>query len=503
MKVSRPPVFRRHPLVVAVLLGLSAGLCTPPLPLGPAIPLVLAVSLLALAPLSGWAAFRWGLAWGLALNLSTLLWIRNVMSVGPVLAIGGGLVLLMGYLSVFSGLWAWAWSRLRPRGLAWAWPFVFAGIEILRGFGQMSFPWSHVGYDLGDWPILLQGAAWVGVHGTGLAIALVAVGLWKALPAGRWAVRAALVLAVGAWIAFGAWRLSRPQEGRTWTVALVQPSIPQTRKWGESYFRAVMDSTYATLGRLSRPVDLVVLPETAIPDFWSLRPWEASRFQRFADSSGAQVLLGALDFDRDPAAPRGAWIRNAAFFLEPGGQPRRYDKIRLVPFSERLPFDDVFPVLNYVDLGEGDFAPGKVLPVHTTRGIPWSPTICYELVYPDFARQAAAGGARALVDITNDGWFGRSMGPLQHWNIERFRAVESGLPLVRAANTGISGVVDDRGRVVTRSDLMDDTLLVATVREGSPSFAARHGGAIEALLALLGALGLAACFLPRAREPAV
>jgi len=489
--------------VAAVLLGLAAGLCVPPLPLGPAIPFVLAGALLALSPLSGWSAFRWGFVWGLSLNLSTLLWIRNVMSVGPVVAIGGGLALLMAYLSVFSGLWAWSWTRLRDRGLSWLWPFVFAGIEVLRGFGQMSFPWSHIAYDLGEWPVLLQLASWTGVHGMGLALAFLAVGIRASLPPGRWRSRTVVAAVLALWALFGVWRLGRPVEGRSWKVALVQPAIPQTRKWGESYFRAVMDSTHATLARLREPVDLVVLPETAIPDFWSLRPWEASRFRRFSDSSGAQVLVGALDFDRDSAAPRGAWIRNSAFLLEPAAPVRRYDKIRLVPFSERLPFDDVLPVLNYVDLGEGDFAAGRDLPVHSTRGIRWSPTICYELVYPEFARQAAAAGARALVDITNDGWFGRSMGPWQHWNIERFRAVESGLPLVRAANTGISGVVDGRGRIVASSLLMDDTLLVASVPEGNPTPAARWGGWIEAVVALAGAMALLAGVVRRPRDASV
>lgn len=492
MKVARTSVLARHPLLVAIFWGLVAALCVPPLPLGPLAPLVLAGPLLSLRPLRGWAAARFGFAWGLAFHLATLLWIRNVMSVGPVVAIGAGVTLLMVYLSLFPTLWAFGWTRLRDRGAWWLWPGLFAGIEVLRGFGQMSFPWSHVGYDFGSWPILLQGTSIVGVYGLGFLVAFTAAALAAPASPSRHRWRLGLAGAWLVWIGFGAIRLATPETGATLRVAVIQPSIPQTRKWEESYFRSVMDKTYGTMSRLRDSVDLVVLPETAIPDFWSLRPWEASRMRSYSDSLGVDLLLGALDYDRDTAAPEGAWVRNSAFLLQPGRVARRYDKIRLVPFSERLPFDDVFPVLNYVDLGEGDFAAGDTLPVHRTRGIAWAPTICYELVYPDFARLAASRGATILVDITNDGWFGRSIGPWQHWNIERVRAVESGLPLVRSANTGISGVVDSRGRLLTVSSLMQDTVLVASVQAGTPTFAARHGGWIEALLAALGVLALLA-----------
>jgi len=503
MRLSRSPVLWRHPLLAAVFWGLLAGSCVPPLPLGPLVPFVLAGALRSLRDRRGWASVRWGATWGLAFHLSTLLWIRNVMAVGPVVAIGGGVALLMVYLSLFPALWAWGWTRLRDRGLAWTWAFLFAGIEVLRGFGQMSFPWSHVGYDFGSWPFLLQGVSLVGVHGLGFLVALTAALLARPprRSPGRW--RAGLVAFWCAWMLFGAWRLSRPETGASLRVAVVQPAIPQTRKWDESYFRTVMDRTFAAMRRLREPVDLVVLPETAIPDFWSLRPWEADRMRRFSDSAGADLVVGALDFDRDSAAPKGAFIRNSAFLLAPGRATRRYDKMRLVPFSERLPFDDVFPVLNYVDLGEGDFSAGDTLPVYRTRALSWAPTICYELVYSDFARLAVRRGAKAFVDITNDGWFGRSLGPWQHWNIERIRTVETGLPLIRAANTGISGAVDSRGRILASTNLMDDTLVVATVHEGVPTFAGRHGGWIEAILALGGLLALVVAAVRRPEDPAV
>lgn len=482
----------------ALVTGGLFALCVPPLPLGPLVPLVLALALRLLEGRRSWSAFGWGYLAGLAWHAGSLHWIRHVLSVGPVAAIVAGLALLLAYLSLFPALWAWAWTRCRDRGLWWLWPFLFAGIELFRGWGQISFPWLHLAYDWGGHPALAQGVAWTGTIGLGFLMAFTAA--W--LVAGPMRLRSRIGLAIafwGVWTALGAWRLAAPEPpGPRLRVAVVQPAVPQTAKWEESYFQDVLDRTFATASRLEGPVDLLAFPETALPDFWSWRPQETARFQTLADRRGATLVMGALETFPDLAAPRSARVFNSAFRLAPGGNPERYDKIRLVPFSERLPFDDVFPVLNFVDLGEGDFQPGDSIPLWSAGGIPWTPSICYEMVYADFARASLARGARVLVNLTNDGWFGASIGPWQHWNIQRFHALETGLPLVRAANTGISGAVDDRGRTLAASRLMADTLLVVDVPPGRGSFAGRHGGAIEAGLGGLALLAAAGLFLPGA-----
>src|SRR5699024_216126 len=131
---------------------------------------------------------------------------------------------------------------------------------------------------------------------------------------------------------------------------------------------------------------------------------------------------------------------------------RQYSKLRLVPFSERLPFDDIFPLINYVNLGEGDFSAGDGYEVWNAK-IPYAPSICYEVIYPDFVRGARRRGATLLVNITNDGWFGYSNAPFQHANITRFRAVEAGMPIARNANSGISVFYDYKGRILGKTRL--------------------------------------------------
>lgn len=476
----------------ALLAGLAMALCVPPLPLGPLVPFVMAGILVWLAPKSPRQAALAGFLSGVVFHLATLHWIKNVMNVGPPVTIVLGLGLLVAYLSAFHALWAFGWAHCLRRNRVWAWPLLFTGIELLRGWGQMSFPWLHVAYDFGSSLPLLQGVSVFGVYGTGLIIASTAVLLarwrtegvsrkWLALGVGFW----------GVWFVAGAVRLSFPVKPEGMKVALIQPAIPQTRKWEEAYFKSVVAKTYQAISRVHEKVDLWALPETAIPDFWTWRPEIASKLQTLSDTTGADVLVGALEAIPDAAKPEGARVLNSAFLLRPRSQPLRYDKIRLVPFSEHLPFEDVFPALNQVKLGQSGFSAGGLMRVWNSP-TPWSPAICFEQVHADFVRQAALLGAKTMVVITNDGWFGNSLGPRQHWNIHRFHAVENGLSMVRAANTGISGAVDHRGVVLAKTEMMRDTSLVVTVPPGSPSLYARFGTGLDALLWVLafGAVGV-------------
>lgn len=485
-----------------VVAGIALALCVPPLPLGPLVPLVLAGLLGWMAPKSPGKAALAGFLSGLVFHLATLHWIKNVMNVGPPATIASGLALLIAYLSGFHALWAWAWSLCLRRDRIWAWPFLFTGIELVRGWGQMSFPWLHVGYDFGTNLPLLQGASVFGVYGTGLCIAATAVALhsgrtgalnrrWLAVPVAFW----------GTWILLGSLRVASPMPPPQMKVALVQPAIPQTRKWDEGYFKAVIEKTFATAGRVQEHVDLWVFPETAVPDFWTWRPDVAARFMALSDTSRSDVLLGALEAIPDARNPMGARVLNSAFLIHPHQAAVRYDKIRLVPFSERLPFDDVLPALNKVKLGQSGFSAGDTVPLWNS-GMDWSPAICFEQVYADFVRDAARHGAKAMVVITNDGWFGNSLGPRQHWNIHRFHAVENGMSMLRAANTGISGATDSRGIVIARSRMMVDTSLVASIPEGSISIYGRLGKWLDGILWLCALIAMASLWMRTRTAPA-
>ncbi len=485
----------------ALVAGLALALSVPPLPLGPLVPVILAAILVWLGSKSPRQAALAGFLSGVVFHLATLHWIKNVMNVGPPITIALGLGLLVAYLSVFHALWAWAWAHCLRTNRVWVWPFLFTGVELLRGWGQMSFPWLHVAYDFGANLPLLQGVSVFGVYGTGLLIALTAVLLerWRSGRLHRKWLAAAIAF-WGIWFVAGAVRLSFPVDPQGMKVAVIQPAIPQTRKWEEAYFKSVVEKTYRTLSRVRGKVDLWALPETAIPDFWTWRPEIAAKLQTLSDTTGSDVLVGALEAIPDASRPEGARVLNSAFLLKPRSQPQRYDKIRLVPFSEHLPFENVFPALNQVKLGQSGFSAGGAMRVWNSPS-PWAPAICFEQVHADFVRDAALLGARTMVVVTNDGWFGNSLGPRQHWSIHRFHAVENGLSMVRAANTGISGAVDRRGVVLAKTEMMRDTALVVTVPPGSPSLYARFGAGLDALLWVLALGGAVVVWRARRRLP--
>lgn len=245
-------------------------------------------------------------------------------------------------------------------------------------------------------------------------------------------------------------------------VALIQPSIAQGAKWSKGRFDSIVDKTLGlAYDTITDDADIILMAETAIPDHIRRQPRVLRRLQDLATQKNAYVLTGALDHKRieEPNGPRRYEIYNASFMFAPGGdaKPKRYIKKHLVPFSERIPFDEIFPILNYVDLGEGDFVPGHETPVYDLYH--WTPYICYDAIFGDLVREAAHEGSRLMVNITNDGWFGRSTAPGNHLNLVRYRAVENGMPVARIANSGISAFIDQYGHYDKNTELFTETVV--------------------------------------------
>ncbi|MBW8888745.1 MAG: apolipoprotein N-acyltransferase [Fibrobacteres bacterium] len=358
------------------------------------------------------------------------------------------------------------------------------------------------------WLAIIQSVSWLGVFGLSAAVIAsncLAWTAWEARGPRRWIFAAAAVAipVFFQWQGMRSLAIPDSAEVPVLDIALAQPSIEQTKKWDEKYFQDVMKKTWTTLSgdpvdssRLAG-ADLVVLAETAVPDFLRSRPDVYEEFQQLAHRTGADVLVGALDFEPDEKPWRKYIFYNSAFLFpgDPGRKTvRQYSKLRLVPFSERLPYDDIFPIINYVNLGEGDFSPGKDYEIWDRR-VKYAPSICYEIIYPDFARGARRRGADFFVNITNDGWFGVSNAPYMHANISRFRAIEAGAPIARCSNAGISVFYDYKGRVLGKTKLNEVTLLRRKLPINTritPYL--RYGDHVEDFLAWFFVLGFTACF---------
>jgi apolipoprotein N-acyltransferase len=188
----------------------------------------------------------------------------------------------------------------------------------------------------------------------------------------------------------------------------------------------------------------------------------AAALRKVARETGATILFGSDQIERDRAGDR---YYNSAFILDRAGATAAvYRKMYLVPFGEYVPFKDLLFFIGPLVEAVSDFSPGQQVTMLPVNGHLVSTAICYEVVYPDLMRKAARAGSELLTTITNDAWYGTSSAPYQHFELAAMRAIEQGRYLVRAANTGISGIVDPYGRILVRTNLFERTIVVGETR---------------------------------------
>ena len=493
------------------LLSLSSwvllALCYPPLPLGYLVFVVLVPWMWAMSKVTRTQAITISFWSGFVHNAIMYYWIKNVIAVGPGAVVAIGLAMLLSWFALFSIMSALFFRR----SISWGkngvggfiiFPLLFVGIEVVRTFGDISFPWAHIAYTLGDIEEMIQVSAWIGVFGMSVLIALTNYFVFWVLnknshlmnnksakiKVGLTAMSLPVVLVVALYV-FG-WNVldNATLSNDTAKVVLVQPSILQSQKWDRKYYIAHMNKTYDLVeDERHHDADLIVLPETAIPNYKRFARRELNKLRQLVQRYQAPLFTGILDFDKKGPPGRVYNFYNTGITLRPDKSEDSYSKIRLVPFSEKLPWDDLFPVLNYVNLGEGDFRPGTETPVYDE--IKWTPNICYETIYPSFVRGNIRSGARLIINITNDGWFGRSTAPYQHLNLVKFRAVENGIPIARVANTGISAFVDEYGRIRQQTNLFETLSIVDEIPlKSRDTLYSRIGDTVEDILFYIGLL---------------
>jgi apolipoprotein N-acyltransferase len=478
-------------LATAFGLGAVAALALPPVHLLPALLLSLPglfimVTAAPNARRAAWVALFWGWGFQVAglhwLTLAILTEVERFWWLVPIAV--PALALPLGAFTLIPALLARLAAPGWPRILAFAGAWVAA--EMLRGVVFTGFPWNLLGTVWAFASLPIQGAAVIGVHGLSLGTVLLALAPLQG--ARGWAAMAA------GFAVFGVVGLVRlwPEEPEPHPVVLVlvQGNVAQEAKWREesrhAIFQRYIDMTAGGL-RLaaqeapeSRPV--VVWPETASP-FLLASDGEAARLATAPLPPGALLLAGSVraEFGADGRAVA-AW--NSLVALDAMGAALAvYDKAHLVPFGEYMPLRGLLPVR--IVQGAFDFSAGPGPRAVALPGLPsFSPLICYEVIFPGAVTPAERPGF--LLNVTNDAWFGVSAGPYQHLAAARLRAVEEGLPLARAAQTGISVVFDSRGRQVASMPLATTGVVLAPLpRAGAPTAFARLGLVIPLLLALI------------------
>jgi apolipoprotein N-acyltransferase len=460
---------------------------------------------LAPAALVGWA-------FGFGYFLAGLWWIGAAFLVDAerfawlmpfaVVAMPAGLALFFAFGAALArALWPEGWPRVLVFAIA------MAAAEWLRGHLLSGFPWNAFGYALTPGPLMMQSASLVGLWGLTLAAFLIFAAPVVLADRGRgqrgavlFAAFAALLFA--AHIGFGALRLSVASETTVPGVRLriVQPAIEQSERWQsdneDSILKRYLDLSDGATSPERRGIAGVthlIWPESAFPFILTERPDALAAIAALLPP-GTTLLTGAARAEPRTAGEESSRVFNSVYVIADNGEIlSAYDKVHLVPFGEFLPFRSFFEMLGIrqlIALPGGFSAGARRHTLDVPNAPPVGPLICYEIIFPGAAVEPGKRPAW-LLNLTNDTWFGDTPGPRQHLLQARVRAVEEGLPVVRAANSGISAIVDPYGRVTKSlglgiAGIIDGDLPAAI----APPPYARFGDAIFLAMMILATLGM-------------
>jgi len=433
-----------------------------------------------------------GITAGLVFNLILLYWIPVPITIYGKLPLPAGiffLLLLALYLSLYTATFAFLVTLFRTRRglpLVITAPVVWVSLELLITYFLTGFPWGVLGYSQYLNLPVIQIADVTGVYGISFVIVVVNAGIYRVIERyleglsflhGRsiWVAFFVLLTAIG----YGYWRLEQLEAGRSQAlplrVGIVQGNIDQDHKWDPEYQRETVDAYLALSKKVSEGgVDLIVWPETAVPLYFQMDETYKPEILKATKEMNSYILFGSPAYKRDGEEVR---YYNSAFMISPDMKVvGRYDKMHLVPFGEYVPLKRLLFFVDKLAEGIGDFSTGDGIKTLKMGKAEVGTLICYEGIFPNLSRKFVKEGANLFVNITNDAWFGHTSAPFQHLSMYSLRAVENRVPVVRAANTGVSAFIDERGVVTSSTGIFERGYLKASVYvSGSKSFYTRFG----------------------------
>ena len=429
-----------------------------------------------------------GFITGFSANIGIFYWITFVVVNYGYLPVAVGIavmLLLSAYLALYVALFSAGIVYFNRRGipLVFSAPLLWTSLEYVKSHLLTGVPWENLGYSQYLYRPLIQIADMTGVFGLTFIIVFINVVIFDVLRIGQSNTGSrvlnrrvvAKVMAgctlMAALFGYGMLRTGEVeksiQKAGAMPVSLIQGDIDQNIKWHQAFQEETI-RIYTSLSQQSAPVGqgLIVWPETAAPFFFQDRDDMHREVVSVALQTNNWLLFGSPSYRMEG---RNAVFLNSAFLLSPDGRiAGQYDKVHLVPYGEYVPLRRFFPFISKLVVGIGDFRSGKgyepLLIYKNGDQQKLGVMICYEGILPEAGRTYRQRGAGLLVNITNDAWFGNTSAPYQHLSMTVFRSVENRLYLVRAANTGISAIIDPTGKIVNRSGLFEKAALQGTIR---------------------------------------
>jgi apolipoprotein N-acyltransferase len=432
-----------------------------------------------------------GFITGVVSYIGIIYWIAFVIVNYGYLPLHVGIILMLllaCYLGVYISLFAGCIVYFRERNpLYLTAPVLWVCFEHVKSLLLTGFPWENLGYSQYLNTYFIQIADVAGVFGLSFLIVLTNVAIFEIINkrSRREYILTAVVcfLLAGVYV-YGICRLDQVnkaiQNSPGMEVSLIQGNIDQSIKWSENYQRETMN-IYERLSLKNTPAkgSLIVWPETAAPFNFQDKNKLRDQIINLSLKTGSWMVFGSVSSSREKDNTD---YFNSAYLLSPSGEMKgKYDKVHLVPYGEYVPLRDVFPFIKKLTAGMGDFGTGIGYYPLSMGDKKIGILICYEAILPFAARMYKKRSAELLVNITNDAWFGTTSAPFQHISMAIFRAVETRLYLVRAANTGISGIIDPGGRIIARTNIFQEDALKGYVKfVKMPTFYARYGDLLVA-----------------------
>ncbi len=435
-----------------------------------------------------WRAFWMGLTAGVSFYGLLIYWIPDVpahyggLSFGLSLLIDLVLVLTLAlYWALFSLILAKIFRHWSAAAFILA-PLIWVAQEYALTHVLTGFPWGLLGYTQQANLWLIQVAALTGVYGVSWVLLFFQGSFVFSMRSKK---RLPFFIGLGVLTAFhvgGALALGRPEaKPESFRAAVIQGNVSSDIAWDQVSASEVLDvfkqHLDMTRQAASEGAQLIVWPEFSTPMCFSCDDPLYVRFKgellAFVRKTGKTLLIGTTEVSA--TADKTEYF-NSALALQPDQTWTEYHKMHLVPFGEYTPYPSVFGFVQGMTQAIGEITPGVEHTLHSLGDLRFGSPICYEIIFPNLVRGFVKGGAHFLVTITNDGWYGPTSAPYQHFAMAVFRAVENRRFLLRAATTGVSGIVDPWGRVRQRSEIMTRTFLADTVTPSSGlTFYARFG----------------------------
>lgn len=391
------------------------------------------------------------------------------------------------YISLFAGFIVYFRGKIHLYLTA---PVLWICLEYVKSVFLTGFPWENLGYSQYSNTYFIQIADIAGVYGISFLIILTNAAIFEMISkrsAKEYILIAVVCLILAGVYIYGFFRLDQVnkhvQRSQGMDVSLIQGNIDQSIKWNEKYQRETTN-IYEQLSLKNAPTkgSLMIWPETAVPFKFQEKNSLHDQIVNLSLKTESWLLFGSISFSSHADE-----FFNSAYLLSPdGGIAGKYDKVHLVPYGEYVPLRKFMPFVEGFTAGIGDFGIGSGYYPLSMSNKKIGVLICYEGILPFAARMYKNRSAELLVNITNDAWFGATSAPYQHFSMAIFRAVETRLYLVRAANTGISGIIDPCGRVTAETNIFQQDALKGYIKFVNIStFYAKYGDILVAVCFLL------------------